>query len=197
MFSVLGFSCRSLLTVRHGWAFAAIIFLSRKWLEVSDPRHQPKMNHLLATAIIVALFLGKCIISQKFALKRNPDGTYLLVPAGPNDSGAALLDIKSLPPLPVDGSGKPEAPGVNSLSILASPAASPAASPGPAPASSTPASGKTAPTTKVKGFSVKSGSRELARVFFTRFVVDDRLVWRWVQSHHWEYFRLNPCCTLV
>lgn len=108
-----------------------------KWLML-----RASMNSLLATALLVAVFLGSVSVGQKFALKKNPDGTYLLVPAGSNASGQDVVDIKSLPPIPVANSVDAESPGVNSQSTQASP-------PSPSP-SAVPPTAKTTPTVKVQ-----------------------------------------------
>ena len=64
----------------------------------------------------LALLLVKADSSEKFLLKKNLDGTYLLVPAPANASKETTVDIKSLPPIAVEGSTLRDAPGVNSQS---------------------------------------------------------------------------------
>ena len=66
-----------------------------------------------------ALLLGSAGANQQFLLKKNTDGTYLLVPAPPNASKESTVDINSLPPITVEPSTSKEAPGVNSQSPLA------------------------------------------------------------------------------
>ena len=66
-----------------------------------------------------ALLLGYAGANQQFLLKKNTDGTYLLVPAPPNASKESTVDINSLPPITVEPSTFKEAPGVNSQSPLA------------------------------------------------------------------------------
>ena len=69
-----------------------------------------------ASVVCLALLLGAAEPNEKFLLKKNPDGTYLLVPAPANASKESTVDIKSLPPIAVAGSSSKEAPGVNSQS---------------------------------------------------------------------------------
>lgn len=69
-----------------------------------------------ATLVCLALLLGAAESNEKFLLKKNADGTFLLVPAPANASRESTVDIKSLPPIAVPGSTPREAPGVNSQS---------------------------------------------------------------------------------
>ena len=64
---------------------------------------------------LVAL-LGPVDSNGKFMLKKNADGTYLLVPAPANASLDSTVDLNSLPPIAVASSTPVEAPGVNSQS---------------------------------------------------------------------------------
>ena len=58
---------------------------------------------------------------NKFILVKGPDNTYVLKPAGPNQVGPGLIDLKSLPPIPVSGNQANEAPGTNSQTSNAQP----------------------------------------------------------------------------
>ncbi|XP_078362402.1 uncharacterized protein LOC144646623 isoform X2 [Oculina patagonica] len=98
--------------------------------------------------VCLAIFLGPVESNGKFLLKKNSDGTYLLVPAPANASVESTVDLKNLPPIAVSDSTPREAPGVNSQSPpVPAPdnppaAATPAASAQPAqqaPASGSPA----------------------------------------------------------
>lgn len=66
--------------------------------------------------VCLALLLGPVESSGKFLLKKNSDGTYLLVPAPANASVESTVDLKNLPPIAVSDSSSREAPGVNSQS---------------------------------------------------------------------------------
>lgn len=66
--------------------------------------------------VCLALLLGPVESSGKFLLKKNPDGTYLLVPAPANASVGSTVDLKNLPPIAVPDGTPLEAPGVNSQS---------------------------------------------------------------------------------
>lgn len=52
--------------------------------------------------------------AQKFSLRSNPDGSFLLVPANATvGDNNVLVDLKTLAPIPVKGSTQ-EPPGTNS-----------------------------------------------------------------------------------
>lgn len=86
-----------------------------------------------ASLVCLALLLGAVESSSdtKFLLKKNTDGTYLLVPAPANASKETTVDIKSLPPIAVAESTPREAPGVNSQSPPAPAPLNPPAAPSP------------------------------------------------------------------
>ncbi|XP_068678355.1 uncharacterized protein [Montipora foliosa] len=70
----------------------------------------------LISLVQVALLLETTRAREKFLLKKNLDGTYLLVPAPPNASKESTVDINSLPPIAVTDNTSKDAPGVNSQS---------------------------------------------------------------------------------
>lgn len=66
--------------------------------------------------VYLAVLLGPVESGGKFMLKKNNDGTYLLVPAPANASTESTVDLNNLPPIAVASSTPMEAPGVNSQS---------------------------------------------------------------------------------
>ena len=83
-----------------------------------------EMNLSLVVSILLAslcLSLGADDSSEKFILKKNSDNTYLLVPAPANASKETTVDIKSLPPIAVEGNTPRDAPGINSQSVPIAP----------------------------------------------------------------------------
>ena len=81
-----------------------------------------EMNLSLVVSILLAsLSLGADDSNEKFILKKNSDNTYLLVPAPANASKETTVDIKSLPPIAVEGNTPRDAPGINSQSVPIAP----------------------------------------------------------------------------
>ena len=106
--------------------------------EVSWPIHSTmsyKMVVLVSLFVCLATLFGPVESGGKFLLKKNSDGTFLLVPAPANASVESTVDLKNLPPIAVADSNSREAPGVNSQSPPL-PASSVNPSPAPALASS-------------------------------------------------------------
>lgn len=66
--------------------------------------------------VYLAVLLEPVESGGKFMLKKNNDGTYLLVPAPANASTESTVDLNNLPPIAVASSTPMEAPGVNSQS---------------------------------------------------------------------------------
>ena len=106
--------------------------------EVSWPIHSTMSYTIVVFVslfVCLATLLGPVESGEKFLLKKNSDGTFLLVPAPANASVESTVDLKNLPPIAVAGSSSREAPGVNSQSPPL-PASSVNPSPAPALASS-------------------------------------------------------------
>lgn len=93
--------------------------------------------------VCLAIFLGPVESNGKFLLKKNSDGTYLLVPAPANASVESTVDLKNLPPIAVADSTSREAPGVNSQSP-------------PIPAPENPAAAATPASAQVRRFCMSS-----------------------------------------
>ena len=91
------------------------------------------MSPIPPLLLFFLLVVSRAENAGKFLLKKNQDGTYLLVPAPANASETSTVDIKSLPPITVEDSSSGEAPGVNSQSpavaALAKPPATPVGTP--------------------------------------------------------------------
>lgn len=62
--------------------------------------------------VLFVLYVGLAT-GQKFVLIKGEGNNYVLKPAGMNEQGPGVVDIKNLPPIPVND--KPiDAPGTNS-----------------------------------------------------------------------------------
>lgn len=106
--------------------------------EVSWPIHSTMsdtMVVLFSLFVFLAPLLGPVESGGKFLLKKNSDGTFLLVPAPANASVESTVDLKNLPPIAVPDSSSRDAPGINSQSP-AVPTSSVNPSPAPALANS-------------------------------------------------------------
>ena len=87
---------------------------------------------LVSLFVCLAPLLVPVESGGKFLLKKNSDGTFLLVPAPANASIESTVDLKNLPPIAVSDSTSRDAPGVNSQSPPLP--ASGSVNPSPAPA---------------------------------------------------------------
>ena len=66
--------------------------------------------------VCLVIFFGSVEPNGKFLLKKNFDGTFLLVPAPANASVESTVDLKNLPPIAVADSTPRDPPGINSQS---------------------------------------------------------------------------------